>query len=128
MVTTALLTALATAVKRDSSGWVLSSVVKVTFEVVKACTTSAVLRPTMPPTRPISSAIAARTASAGMETRPPKRTSRTPSFGAGVPSSATGALVTAGLPNCTCAVGSRHGSSAASGPSSTALSLPASAG
>ncbi|SHS73057.1 Uncharacterised protein [Mycobacteroides abscessus subsp. abscessus] len=128
MVTTELLTALATAVNRDSSGWVLSSVVKVTFDVVNASTTSAVLRPMMPPTRPISSATAARMASAGRDTRPPKRTSRTPSFGAGAPDDDTGALLTAGLPSWTCAVGSRHGSSAASGPSSAASSLPASAG
>jgi hypothetical protein len=42
----------------------LSLVSSVTFDVVNASTTSAVLRPTHPPAKPISNAMMARTTSA----------------------------------------------------------------
>ena len=64
MVTTESATAAATLANRPAGGSALSLVASVTLEVVKASTTSAVLRPTTPPTRPISRASTASTASA----------------------------------------------------------------
>src|SRR6478735_3881250 len=80
IVTTESATADATLANRPSVGWPASLVSSVTFEVVNASTTSAVLRPTQPPANPITSATMPRTASATYETLPPNRTSRTPSL------------------------------------------------
>src|SRR5689334_9151757 len=56
MVTTESATEDATLAKRPSGGSELPSVDSVTLEVVKASTTSAVLRPTQPPAMPITNA------------------------------------------------------------------------
>ena len=64
MVTTESATAAATFANRPSGGCGLSLVCSVTFDVVNASTTSAVLRPTQPPAKPMTSATMARTASA----------------------------------------------------------------
>ena len=59
MVTTESATAAATLANRPSGGGSVSLVSSVTFEVVNASTTSAVLRPTQPPAKPITSAMIA---------------------------------------------------------------------
>ena len=64
MVTTALAVAAATLAKRPAGCSAPPLVDSVTLEVVNASTTSAVLRPITPPTRPMTSAISSRTASA----------------------------------------------------------------
>ena len=80
MVTTESATAAATLANcpRGCSGSSLVS--SVTFDVVNAWTISAVLRPTRPPTTPMTSATMPSTASATQDTLPPNSTSRTPSF------------------------------------------------
>ena len=64
MVTTESATDAATFANRPSGWSAPLSVASVTFDVVNAWTTSAVLRPTQPPARPITSAMMASTASA----------------------------------------------------------------
>ncbi len=64
MVTTESATAAATLANRPGGRSGLSLVSRVTFDVVNASTTSAVLRPTQPPATPITSATMPSTASA----------------------------------------------------------------
>ena len=64
MVTTESATEAATFANRPVGCSEPPSVDSVTFEVVNASTTSAVLRPTQPPAKPITSAMIASTASA----------------------------------------------------------------
>ena len=64
MVTTESATAAATSANAPPCTAGSSLVSNVTFEVVNASTTSAVLRPTQPPATPMTSATIARTASA----------------------------------------------------------------
>ena len=64
MVTTASAIAAATLANRPAGDSPLPPVDSVTFEVVNASTTSAVLRPITPPIKPITSAISGRTANA----------------------------------------------------------------
>ncbi|CPB09536.1 Uncharacterised protein [Mycobacterium tuberculosis] len=64
MVTTESATAAATLVNRPAGSWALPVVDRVTFDVVNASTTSAVLRPMTPPMPPITSAIATKMPSA----------------------------------------------------------------
>jgi hypothetical protein len=64
IVTTESATDDATLANRPSGCSALLSVDNVTFDVVNAATTSAVLRPTQPPARPITSAMMASTVSA----------------------------------------------------------------
>lgn len=64
MVTTESATDAATAANRPAGTSPPPDVDRVTFEVVNASTTSAVVRPTQPPSRPISSAVMPNTASA----------------------------------------------------------------
>ncbi len=64
MVTTAPAVAAATFAKRPAGASPLPFVDSVTFDVVKASATSAVLRPTTPPIRPMTSAISSRTSNA----------------------------------------------------------------
>ena len=78
-MTTESATAAATLANRPAGDSLLPLVDSVTLEVVNASTTSAVLRPTTPPTKPISNASTASTNSARYDTRPPNNTSRTPS-------------------------------------------------
>ncbi len=64
MVTTAFAVAAATLAKRPAGASPLPLVDSVTFEVVNASATSAVLRPITPPSRPMTNAISSRTSKA----------------------------------------------------------------
>src|ERR1700684_1211456 len=79
IVTTESATAAATLANLPAGASLLLLVDRVTLEVVNASTTSAVLRPATPPTKPISNASTPSTTSARYDTRPPNNTSRTPS-------------------------------------------------
>src|SRR5437763_435196 len=98
MVTTESATVAATLANRPAGASLLLLVDKVTLEVVNASTTSAVLRPTTPPTSPINNARTPSTTSARYDTRPPNSTSRTPSRSLATPGPSAPERDTAGSP------------------------------
>src|SRR4029077_20242263 len=79
-VTTESPTAAATFAICPVGSWSVSVLFRVILGIMNAWVTSAVLRPTQPPRRPISMASTARAVNARWDTLPPKRTSRTPSL------------------------------------------------